>query len=146
MTARSGVPPKIQQPRPSLPVFAAITIAFVVIAGAAVLFFFDPARNNFYPACQFHRVTGLYCPGCGATRASYQLLHGNVVAALRDNALFVLSLPVLTARGIWFLDRQRRGRPARFFIPPPALWAFLVIALVFVVLRNLPAFSFLAPV
>jgi hypothetical protein len=146
MTARPGVPPRIQQRRPSLTVFAAITVVFVVIAGAAVLFFFDPARSSFYPVCQFHRVTGLYCPGCGATRASYQLLHGNIFAALRDNALFVLSLPVLAARGIWFLNRQRRGQPVRFFIPPAALWVFLVVALVFVVLRNLPGFSFLAPV
>lgn len=145
MTA-PGVPPKIQQQRPSLTVFAAVTVAFAVIAGAAILFFFDPAKNSFFPTCQFHRVTGLYCPGCGATRASYQLLHGNLVAALHDNSLFVLLLPVLAARGIWFLNRQRRRQPVRFFIPPVALWVFLAVALVFVVLRNLPGFSFLAPV
>jgi hypothetical protein len=146
VTARPGIPPKIRRQQPSLTVFAAVTVAFVAIAGAAVLFFFDPAKNSFYPVCQFHRVTGLYCPGCGATRASYQLLHGNILVALRDNALFVLLLPVLTARGIWYLNRQRRRQPVRFFIPPVALWIFLVLALVFVVIRNLPAFSFLAPV
>ncbi len=141
-----GVPPRIQQPRPSLAVFAAVTVLFVAIAGAAILFFFDPTKNGFYPVCQFHRLTGLYCPGCGATRASYQLLHGNFLAALRDNALFVLSLPVLALRGIWYLNQQRRRQPVRFFIPPVALWIFLVVAVVFVVLRNLPGFSFLAPV
>jgi hypothetical protein len=145
MTA-PGVPPKLQQRRPSLTVFAAVTAVFAAIAGAGVLFFFDPTKHSFYPVCQFHLLTGLYCPGCGATRASYQLLHGNILAALRDNALFVLSLPMLAARGIWVLNRQRRRQPVRFFIPPVALWVFLVVALVFVVLRNLPAFSFLAPV
>ncbi|MGH7942778.1 MAG: DUF2752 domain-containing protein [Limisphaerales bacterium] len=145
MTARSGVPPKIHQRRPFLALFAVVTVAFAAIAGAAVLYFFNPAKNHFYPVCQFHLLTGLYCPGCGATRASYQLLHGNVLRALRDNALFVLTLPALAGRGIWLLDRQRRGQPARFVIPPAALWVFLVVALVFVVLRNLPALSFLAP-
>jgi hypothetical protein len=145
MTAQSGVPPKIQQPRPSLAVFALAIIVFTAVAGAAVLFFFDPTKHSFYPVCQFHLLTGLYCPGCGATRASYQLLHGNPVAALRDNALFVLCLPALAGRGIWYWNRQRRGQPVRFFIPPAALWAFLAVALVFVVLRNLPAFSFLTP-
>jgi hypothetical protein len=145
MTAPSGVPPKIEPQRPSLAVFAATGLVFAAIAGSAVLYFFDPTKHAFYPVCQFHLLTGLYCPGCGATRASYQLLHGNLLTALRDNALFVLSLPALAARGIWYLNQQRRRQPVRFFIPPAALWAFLAVALVFVVLRNLPAFSFLAP-
>jgi Protein of unknown function (DUF2752) len=146
MNASSGVPPKIQQQRPSLGAFAAAILVFVAIAGAAVLFFFDPTKHAFYPVCQFHLMTGLYCPGCGATRASYQLLHGHLVTALRDNALFVLTLPLLAARGTWYLNRQRRRQPVRFFIPPTALWIFLAVALIFVVLRNVPAFSFLAPV
>lgn len=145
MTAQSPVPPKIQRQRPSLPAFAAAVLVFAAIAGATVLFFFDPTKHSFYPVCQFHLLTGLYCPGCGATRAAYQLLHGNVLAALHDNALFVGSLVALGARGIWYLNRQRRRRPVGFFIPPAALWTFLPIAVVFVVLRNLPAFSFLAP-
>ncbi|HEX3625081.1 MAG TPA: DUF2752 domain-containing protein [Verrucomicrobiae bacterium] len=144
MTA--GVPPKIHQQRPSLAAFAAAAVVFAAVAGAAVLYFFDPTKHSFYPICEFHMVTGLYCPGCGATRASYQLLHGNILAALRDNALFVASLPVLALRGIWLLNLRRHGQSLRFFITPAALWAFLAVALVFVVLRNLPAFSFLAPI
>lgn len=27
-----------------------------------------------YPGCMFERVTGLYCPGCGGTRACFALL------------------------------------------------------------------------
>ena len=36
-------------------------------------------------------------------------------------------------------------RQAGTFIPPVALWAFLAVSLIFVVVRNLPTFSFLAP-
>jgi hypothetical protein len=139
------VPPKIAA-RPSLGFFAATALAFAMISGAAVLFFFDPSKNNFYPICQFHLLTGLYCPGCGATRATYQLLHGNFLTALRDNALYVVSLMALAARGVWFLKRRFYRQPAYFFIPPNALWTFLGVAIVFVVLRNMPAFSFLAPI
>ena len=139
-----AIPPKLQR-RPSLGVFAAVTLAFAGIAGAAVLFFFDPSKNGFYPVCQFHQLTGLYCPGCGMTRATYQLLHGNFLAALHFNALYVAVLIALAARGIWFLNRRRHRQPVRFFIPPNALWLFLGVAIVFGVLRNLPAFSFLAP-
>jgi Protein of unknown function (DUF2752) len=138
------IPPRLAA-RPSLGFFAAAILVFAAMAGGAVLFFFDPTKNNFYPICQFHALTGLYCPGCGATRATYQLLHGNFLMALRDNALFVISLALLAARGIWFLKRQRSHQPVRYFLPPFALWVFLGVALVFVVLRNLPAFSFLTP-
>jgi len=139
-----AIPPKLERPAP-LGLFALATLVFAGIAAAAVLFFFDPAKNHFYPVCQFHLLTGLYCPGCGATRASYQLLHGNFLAALHDNALFVATLAALAARGIWFLKQRMSRRPVRFFIPPYALWVFFAVALVFIVLRNLPAFSFLAP-
>jgi magnesium-transporting ATPase (P-type) len=139
-----SVPPKLA-PRLSPGVFAVATLVFAVISGAAVLFFFDPTKNHFYPVCQFYLLTGLYCPGCGATRASYQLLHGNFLTALHDNALYVISLIALVARGVWFLKRRYYRQPVRFFIPPNALWTFLVLAIVFVVLRNVPAFSFLAP-
>jgi hypothetical protein len=143
-TQPQSAPPKLV-PRPSLGLFAVATLVFAVISGAAVLFFFDPAKNHLYPVCQFYLLTGLYCPGCGATRASYQLLHGNFLTALHDNALYVISLIVLAARGVWFLKRRSCRQPVRFFIPPSALWTFLVLAMVFVVLRNTPAFSFLAP-
>ena len=138
------VPPKIAA-RPSPGLFAVAALAFAAMAGGAVLFFFDPTKNDFYPICQFHALTGLYCPGCGATRAAYQLLHGNFLTALHDNALFVISLAAVAARGIWFLNRRRNRQPVLYFIPPVALWVFLVVTLVFVVVRNLPAFSFLAP-
>lgn len=145
MTAPSpSIPPKITT-RPSLGLFVGAILAFAGIAAAAVLYFFDPAKNHFYPVCQFHQITGLYCPGCGATRASYQLLHGNFLAALHDNALLIVSLAALAVRGPWVLKRKMDCRPVRYFIPLGALWVFLGVALVFVVLRNLPEFSFLAP-
>jgi hypothetical protein len=139
-----AIPPKLEH-RASLGLFALATLAFAGTAAAAVLFFFDPAKNHFYPVCEFHLLTGLYCPGCGATRASYQLLHGNFLAALHDNSLFVATLAALAARGVWFLKQRRSGQHVRFFIPPYALWVFLAVAVVFAVLRNLPAFSFLSP-
>jgi hypothetical protein len=145
MSARpSAIPPKIQA-RPSLAFFGAAVLVFAAIAGGAVLFFFDPTKNSFYPICQFHLLTGLYCPGCGGTRATYQLLHGNFLAALHDNALYVVSLAAVAMRGGWYLKRRFYHQPIGLFIPPVALWVFLVIALVFVVVRNLPGFSFLAP-
>ena len=37
------------------------------------------AAGQGYVPCLFHTFTGLYCPGCGGTRAVSALLHGHVL-------------------------------------------------------------------
>jgi hypothetical protein len=139
-----SAPPKILAPS-SLTAFA-VMVAFVAIAGAgAVVFFFNPSSNGFYPMCLFHQMTGLNCPGCGGTRSVYALLHGNVALALRDNALFVLLIPAVALRGVWFAGKKSLGRPVGNFLPAKSLWVLLAVAVIFTVLRNLPAFAFLSP-
>ena len=125
--------------------FAGVLVAVTVLGIAAVVYFFNPATHKIYPVCQFHRLTGLNCPGCGMTRACYALLHGNFSAAFRDNALLVLGLGILAIRGAWFGVKKFRGQAIGEFFPAKFLWLLLGVALVFSVLRNLPAFAFLSP-
>jgi hypothetical protein len=141
----NAAPPKISSASSSNNLFAAIILGAAALGIATVIFFFNPATHGFYPVCQFHQLTGLNCPGCGATRALYALLHGNLSIALRDNALFVFLLAAAIARGIWFAVKKFRGQPTGEFFPAKFLWPLLFVAIVFTVLRNLPAFSFLSP-
>ena len=60
-----------------------------------VLRAFPPGAYGFYPECPVHALTGLLCPGCGATRAFAAMAHGEVAEALRWNPLAVGLLPVL---------------------------------------------------
>jgi len=62
-------------------------------AGAAILYRFPPQKYSIYPRCPFFALTHHYCPGCGATRAMAELLHGNVSAALHFNAALTVLLP-----------------------------------------------------
>jgi hypothetical protein len=125
--------------------FGGMLLALVALGGGAVVFFFDPTQTPFYPQCAFHNLTGLNCPGCGATRAVYALLHGRWLVALRDNALFLLTGVALALRaGYRGLDHLRH-RPLRTWVPTSALIPWLVVALFFGVMRNLPMFSFLSP-
>jgi hypothetical protein len=138
------VPPRISAP-PSLTAFALIVLGAVFAGVGAVVFFFNPDTHGFYPICLFHKLTGWNCPGCGGTRSLYALLHGNFAPALKDNALFIVLLAAAVARGIWFAAKRIRRQPAGIFLPAPILWAALIFAVVFTVLRNLPAFAFLSP-
>ena len=139
-----SVPPKLAAPLP-LAFFTVVVLVVAVLGSGAVLFFFDPAKHGFYPICLFHSLTGLNCPGCGATRAAYQLLHGHLFRALHDNALFVLTLTALTAQSAWLVMQKIRNRPAAFIVSPIMLWALLIVVFVFTGLRNLPSFSWLSP-
>jgi hypothetical protein len=138
----NSAPPKINSGNAR---FAGILLASALVGVTAVVFFFNPATHTFYPVCEFHRLTGLNCPGCGMTRALYALLHGKILTALRDNSLFILVLGTFTARATWFSLKKFSGNVNGEFFPIKFLWALLIIALVFTVLRNLPAFEFLSP-
>src|SRR4051812_28859789 len=50
-------------------------------AGIVVLYHFRPGVGSHYPPCPIYWATGLYCPGCGITRALHHLLHGRIDVA-----------------------------------------------------------------
>jgi Protein of unknown function (DUF2752) len=144
--ASQAVPPKIKNAaQPSLAIFAGVIIGMAIVGTLAFVFFFNPSTHGFYPVCLFHQLTGLNCPGCGMTRALYALLHGDFLLALEDNSLFIFTIAALAARGVWFAAKYFSRKPAGQFVSPKMLWAFLIVAGVFTVLRNFPAFSFLSP-
>ena len=125
-----------------------IVLASCACAGfSAFLYTVDPSRHAVYPTCLFHQATGLYCAGCGATRALYALLHGRVLDALHDNALFVGVLPFAAAVGGIYLWQGWRGNAwPRWNLRPPVLartgfWVFFAM-LVFMAIRNLPGMPF----
>ena len=139
-----SVPPKIRAtPAPGW--FAAAVLGAAGAGAGAVVFFFNPSTHGFYPICLFHKLTGWNCPGCGMTRSFYALLHGNFQTAARDNLLLVGLLAASLARGAWFGVKKLLRRPAGQFWPEKILWPLLLIAAIFTVLRNVPAFSFLSP-
>ncbi len=132
----SAVPAKV------LPVPVLTVLAVLSAVAGAVLFWFDPRQYHFYPVCLFYRTTGLLCPGCGALRATHQLLHGHLATAFRFNPMLVVSLPVLAWLGARYAWREHRNRPASLGVRPLWLWLGLAAVLVVSVLRNLSGAPF----
>ena len=141
MTAPDDTPPPLPTPRRRLLVLTLVALV-IVAAGATVLFAFNPAGSRLFPPCPFHAVTGLYCPGCGSTRAAHHLLHGRVATAFDFNALVVVSIPFLMYAGVLGALRLAGRTPPRTPVcqrlPAWTVWALLAAVLLFGVLRNLP--------
>ena len=119
----------------------------VGVAGAIVLWWIDPRQMPLF-RCALHEWTGWYCAGCGATRATHELLHGHLWAALADNALWVLALPPALWLTACSLRRFVQGRALPACLASPWFYLLVIsIGLVFALLRNLPWYPFvlLAP-
>jgi hypothetical protein len=125
-----------------------LALALPLLAAVIVIFLFNPVQHGFYPRCALYVTTGIYCPGCGGLRASYALVHGNIFAALHDNLLLVLALPVAGIYSIMSAQCWLKNEPLPRFTPSPLMLKIMIVAVVlFTVLRNIPAapFNWLAP-
>jgi len=127
---------------------AQIVLATCACGGAsAFLYAVDPNRHAVYPQCLLYNTTGVYCAGCGATRAIHALLHGRVIEALHDNALFIAALPLLLyVAGFYALAAWRANAWPKITVDGRklarrALGIFLLM-IAFMVLRNLPGWPF----
>jgi hypothetical protein len=117
-------------------------------AGAFVVGYFNPTTAGFFPVCPLYRMTGIACPGCGLTRGFHALFHGDILTALRFNALLPVYLFIFGYLFISLALTALRGRGLSWKIfPPAAIYGFLIAALAFFILRNLPVYPFnlLAP-
>ncbi|MEO7350331.1 MAG: DUF2752 domain-containing protein [Marmoricola sp.] len=124
-----------------------------VIGGLTIaLHFRDPHSSGSWGGCPWLALTGLYCPGCGGLRAVNDLTNGDLLGAASSNLVFVALIPVLV---IWWLAWTRRAlsgptagqATSTPWTRRPGAWiaVFTVVMIVFAVLRNLPAGSWLAP-
>lgn len=115
-------------------------------AGVLLLRAVDPHEPGVYPVCPTKILTGVDCPGCGGLRATNELAHGDIGAAVDDNALVVLAVPIvaiLLLRAFYFAWTGRTRKPMSS--RRARMWTYLVIAAitVFTLIRNLPG-SFLS--
>lgn len=115
--------------------------AGLALAGAGAVAYtalVDPNRSGAFPFCPMKLLTGWDCPFCGSLRATHALAHGHIAAAVDHNVLFVSAVPfVLVAWATWLAAGS--GWPVRRWRVPQRAWLALgAIAVVFMVVRNMP--------
>ncbi|MEV5955295.1 DUF2752 domain-containing protein [Streptomyces sp. NPDC051987] len=138
--AAPPVPPSLRG-RLAVPV----SVLGAVVAAFAYVGTVDPNQPGHYPVCPLYRFTGLYCPGCGGLRSAHAFVHGDFLAALRDNAAGVLAYVAFAVVWTVWVARAVRGRPARIVLRPAQAWSLGVLLLVFTIVRNLPFGGWLHP-
>jgi len=122
----------------------------VLVAGTAVgtlglLQVVDPTEPGHLPTCPFLALTGWFCPGCGSLRMLHHLGEGDLVAAAGMNPLGLLMLLALVAYWVGWTRRVLTSRPRGAPLQGWVVWAFLVVVVVYAVVRNLPGMGLLAP-
>lgn len=125
-----------------------VLLAAATIPVAAMVYHYPPSQYHFYPPCLFHKLTGMHCPGCGATRAVGALVKGDLLQALAYNVLFILFLPVILVAGYRQARQLWTGEPARGWrLSSRMLYVVMALIISYWVLRNIPVFPFtlLAP-
>jgi hypothetical protein len=95
----------------------------------------DPHKpDSIFPTCPFRLLTGWNCPACGGLRMVHDVLHGDLAAAISDNAFLLVGIPVLAG---WILLRRRSGKS---LFSLPAVATLVIATLAWTVVRNMPGF------
>lgn len=99
---------------------------------------------HIYIPCIFHKVTKLYCPGCGVTRMLLEILRGNFYQAFRYNQLLFILLPIFIVYFIDYIYSIIKNKNTLVDITPNVVWyTLIVVLLVFGIIRNI--FPYFAP-
>ena len=133
--------PTARTPAPLGSTAAPVACGACLVAGALYVALDDPADGTTgLTICPYRAMTGLWCPGCGLTRAARHLARGDVLQALSFNALTPLFVTAIAlAWWTWLSVAGGRGVPRsirRLSTRTAVATAALVLA--FTVIRNLP--------
>lgn len=115
-------------------VLIVLVLAVLLMVQAGVL-----DRFGGLPPCVLHSRTGLYCPGCGGTRAVIALLHGHILASLYYHPIVVYTAIV----GGWFMISQTIQRFSQgklrigMHYRDIYLWLALAIVVINCLVKNL---------
>lgn len=117
----------------------------VVLSLGAFYYMIDYVGLGF--PCVFHKITGLYCPGCGVTRMFKFLLKLDFESAYKSNRLIFIFLPIwivlFSVRSVKYIlyDEKIVSRSVNIILN-----IMILTSIIFSILRNIPCFYFLRPI
>lgn len=114
-------------------------VVALIGAIAGIIYVCGTGWLEIVPPCAFHKITGLYCPGCGGTRAVFALCRGEIVRSIKFHPLVLYSVVC----GGWFMISQSIQRISHNKIKIGMhfrdiyLWIALAIVIVNFIFKNM---------
>lgn len=117
------------------------SIAIITVIILAILYrTYNPNGNIYFPKCPFRELTGYKCPGCGSQRAIHYLLNFNILNAIKENTILVLSIPYILTGMVFDLIKQPNDKTLKWrkrLFGQKAIVIILIIIIAFWILRNI---------
>ena len=100
-------------------------------------------KFHIYLDCPIKKTIGLYCPGCGITRMLLSILQLDFYQAFRYNPIIFIDVPILFI--LFVLNLLYKDKENLKKINNIIIIVLAIITVAYGILRNIPAFDFLAP-
>lgn len=117
------------------------SIAIIFLLILVILYkTYNPYGNIYFPKCPFRELTGLKCPGCGSQRAIHYLLNFDILNAIKENVILVLSIPYILT-GLVFDTLKKPNEKVlkwrKVLFGQKAIFLILTVIIAFWILRNI---------
>lgn len=89
----------------------------------------DLVIRMFLAPCLFHELTGLYCPGCGGTRAVKYLLQGQLGLSVQYHPLVLYGV-IVAVLELGSLLMARLFRRPKLYLGHEAAFLYTAVAIV----------------
>ena len=112
-------------------------ICVCFLAGGISYLIFTLATGFSIP-CPFHLITGLLCPGCGATRMFISIAKFDFPSAYQYNKVLFVTFPFLLF--VWLFEKIayiKTGKNQLHLISKITLWTESILLIIYGVIRNI---------
>ena len=116
--------------------FIFTTVCILLITFMYVFTYLLAWDNGNHYDCVIKRMTKLYCPGCGMTRAVYCLFHGRILESLLYNPTAIYGMIVSLFYYIKLTLHVVRKKDEQFQINDIVVLSVLILVIIFCVVRN----------
>ena len=107
--------------------YLCIFIGMLIIVSSVIIYIIYLDKFLKIPQCSFYKTFGIYCPGCGATRAVYSLYNGQILQSVYYNPI-ILYLVIMS---VWYLITEGISKiikkENRFFIKNIKIYLYLAL-------------------